>query len=167
MVWWLAILLTIPPSASPASVSDTYLVMFFDGFSKKVKARHLSKWTRENEQRFGASGSSGLRALSPAVAAAAPAPVGFVPEVLETKRKRKTNPIVEELLGPKRARRQVRKWLPLFCHGMLPGYRNRDVETFEMLDVIVYALVRAGVFCCDRFLVVFIDSYHQSALHSP
>ena len=100
--------------------------MFFDGFMKKLKSRQLSKWTRENEQRFGSAeyaagpGRSGLPALPTAMAAAAgssaaapvavPAPAaGFVPEVLDTKRKRKTNPIVEELLGPKRARRQLRE----------------------------------------------------------
>ena len=107
------------PNSSIPSPSDQYQVMFFDGFMKKLKSRQLSKWTRENEQRFGVAsggpGGSGLQTLPTTLTVTAgpgpthaPAPAGFVPEVLETKRKRKTNPIVEELLGPKRARRQVR-----------------------------------------------------------
>ncbi|KAF0312802.1 PHD finger protein 20-like protein 1 [Amphibalanus amphitrite] len=110
-----------PGSIQAVLPNDTYQVMFFDGFMKKLKSKQLSKWTRENEQRFGAAtgpGRSALPALpnTPTAIAGpsglpvpAPAPAGFVPEVLDTKRKRKTNPIVEELLGPKRARRQMRE----------------------------------------------------------
>ncbi|KAF0312764.1 PHD finger protein 20-like protein 1 [Amphibalanus amphitrite] len=112
-----------PGSIQAVLPNDTYQVMFFDGFMKKLKSKQLSKWTRENEQRFGAATGPGRSAL-PAlpntptaiagpsglpVAVPPPAPAGFVPEVLDTKRKRKTNPIVEELLGPKRARRQMRE----------------------------------------------------------
>ncbi|XP_043222223.1 uncharacterized protein LOC122381738 [Amphibalanus amphitrite] len=110
-----------PGSIQAVLPNDTYQVMFFDGFMKKLKSKQLSKWTRENEQRFGAAtgpGRSALPAMPNTPTAIAgpsglpvppPAPAGFVPEVLDTKRKRKTNPIVEELLGPKRARRQMRE----------------------------------------------------------
>lgn len=82
---------------------------FYDGIVRKLKSSKLSKWTRANEELFGTAdyAREAPTEVTPQNSASSASQSLFVAEVLETKRKRKTNPIVEQLLGSKRARRQV------------------------------------------------------------